>query len=151
MRKETAHHFAGRLGMPANAIITATFTKNMAPATINTTSFTVVNTTTGGTPVAGTVPYAVASRTATFTPTALLATIGDTYTATFTSAATDLAGNALAGNQAPLPAASNYAWTFTTVATDLSPPTVTLTAPANTAGGRLFSVPPLSLIRPSAY
>jgi hypothetical protein len=119
--------------MPANAMVNATFTKNMAPATINTTSFTVVNTTTGGTPVAGTVSYTAASRTATFTPTALLTTVGDTYTATITSAATDPAGNALAGNQAPLPAASNYVWTFTTVAADLSPPTVTLTAPVNAA------------------
>jgi len=37
-----------------------------------------------------------------------------TYTATITALATDIAGNALAGNQAPLPAASNYVWTFAT-------------------------------------
>ena len=59
--------------------------------------------------------YQVGARTAVFTPTAALAT-STTYTATITTAATDLAGNALGGNQAPLPAASNYVWTFTTAA-----------------------------------
>src|SRR5205085_12412876 len=39
-----------------------------------------------------------------------------TYTATTSTAAMDLAGNALAGNQAALPAASAYRWTFTTAA-----------------------------------
>ncbi|MFI4941115.1 MAG: ice-binding family protein, partial [Burkholderiales bacterium] len=38
------------------------------------------------------------------------------YTAIITTAATDLAGNALGGNPALLPAASNYVWTFTTAA-----------------------------------
>jgi hypothetical protein len=50
-----------------------------------------------------------------FTPAVALAA-GNAYTATVTTAATDLAGNALAGNQAPLPAASNYVWTFTAAA-----------------------------------
>ncbi len=59
--------------------------------------------------------YVVGSRTAVFTPAAPL-TAGSTYTGTITTAATDLAGNALAGNQAALPAASNYVWTFTTLA-----------------------------------
>ena len=43
-------------------------------------------------------------------------TVGDTYTATITTAVTDVSGNALAGNQAPLPAASDYVWTFTAAA-----------------------------------
>ena len=48
----------------------------------------------------------------------------------------DLAGNALAGNQAPLPAASNYVWGWTTAATaDTTPPTITLTAPLDAAVG----------------
>jgi hypothetical protein len=55
------------------------------------------------------------------------------YTATITTAATDLAGNPLAGNQLPLPAASKYIWTFTASAADLTAPTVTLTAPADLA------------------
>lgn len=57
--------------------------------------------------------YVVGSRTAVFTPTGALAT-GTVYTATITTTATDLAGNALGGNQVPLPAASNYVWTFLT-------------------------------------
>jgi hypothetical protein len=129
----------GSVVAPTNAAITAIFTKNMAPATLNTpaTSFTVMNTTTG-IPVAGTVTYAVGSRTATFTPAAPL-TAGDLYTATIkgtgASPATDtvIPGNALAGNQLPLPAASDYIWTFTPVAPDVTAPTVTLTAPADLA------------------
>ena len=64
---------------------------------------------------AGAVSYSIGTRTALFTPNALL-TVGAIYTATITSAATDLAGNALAGNQAVLPAASSYVWTFTAAA-----------------------------------
>ena len=100
-------------GVPTNTAITAVFTEEMAPATITGTSFTLTGP--GTTAVAGTVSYAVGTATATFTPTATLAA-GTTYTATITSAATDVAGNALAGNQASLPAASNYVWTFTTAA-----------------------------------
>ena len=101
-------------GAPANVAITAVFSTDMAPATITAASFTVTCTAPCVSP-AGTVTYAVGSRTADFTPAAAL-TIGATYTATITSAATDASGNALAGNQAPLPAASNYVWTFTVVA-----------------------------------
>jgi len=100
-------------GVPTNTAITAVFTEEMAPATITGTSFTLTGP--GATPVAGTVSYTVGAATATFTPAAVLAA-STTYTATITTAATDLAGNALAGNQAPLPAASNYVWTFTTAA-----------------------------------
>lgn len=119
-------------GPAANAAITATFTEAMAPATIVSpaVSFTVVDTTTGGTNVAGTVTYVVASKTARFKPTLAL-TPGDTYTATITTAATDIAGNALAGNQAALPAASSYVWTFSPAVADAAAPTVTLTAPAS--------------------
>ena len=100
---------------PTNTAITAIFTEDMAPATINAASFTVTCVAPCVSP-AGAVSYSVASRTAVFTPTAVLAA-GATYTATITTAATDLAGNALAGNQAPpLPAASNYVWTLTTLA-----------------------------------
>jgi hypothetical protein len=95
-----------------NTAITATFSEDMAPATINAASFTVTCPAPCVNP-AGTVSYAVGSRTAIFTPAAALVA-GTTYTVTVTTAATDLAGNALAGNQAPLPGASNYVWTFTT-------------------------------------
>lgn len=116
---------------PTNAAIIASFTKNMAPATINTVSFTVMNTTIlPATAVTGVVSYDSGSRTAVFKPAAFL-TLGDTYTATIKAAATDLLGNALAGNTAPLPAASDYVWTFTASAADLIAPTVTLTAPVD--------------------
>jgi len=101
-------------GVPANTAITATFTEDMAPATISSASFTLTCAAPCTSPAGG-VTYVVGNRTAVFTPAAALVA-GSTYTATVTAAATDLAGNALAGNQAPLPAASNYAWTFTTEA-----------------------------------
>jgi len=99
-------------GVPANTAITATFSEDMAPLPIDATSFTVTCSNPCVSP-AGTVSYEVGSKTAVFTPTTVLV-VGDTYTATITTAVTDLAGNKLAGNQAPLPAASNYIWTFTT-------------------------------------
>jgi len=120
-------------GIPANTAITAVFTENMAPASIGAASFTVTTPAPGVAPV-GTVSYSVAAKTATFTltpPSALV--IGTTYTATITTAATDVAGNALAGNQAALPAASNYVWSFTIAAPEVVPPTITLTNPADIA------------------
>jgi len=101
-------------GVPSNSAISATFTKDIAPATITGTSFTV----TCGAPCVsptGTVGYSTGARTAVFSPAAKL-TVGATYTVTITTAVTDVAGNALAGNQAALPAASNYIWTFTAAA-----------------------------------
>ena len=115
---------------PTNAAITATFTKSMAPATITAAgTFTVTGP--GTTLVPGTVTYLVGSNTAIFKSTAL--TVGVLYTATITTAATDLAGTALAGNQAALPAASKYVWTFTASAADTTPPTITFTSPADLA------------------
>ena len=101
-------------GVPSNTAIIAIMSEDMSPATISAASFTL----TCGNPCvapAGNVSYVIGSRTAIFKPTTALA-VGKTYTATLTTAATDLAGNALAGNQAALPAASDYVWTFTTVA-----------------------------------
>src|SRR5580658_5436347 len=98
-------------GVPANSAITATFTEAMAPSTFSDTSFTVTCASPCVSPT-GTVSYQLGSNTAIFTPAAPL-TVGATYTATITTAATDLAGNALAGNQAALPSASNYVSTFT--------------------------------------
>ncbi|MDB5870773.1 MAG: hypothetical protein JWQ07_215 [Ramlibacter sp.] len=101
--------------VPTNTAISAGFTEDMAPASINASSFTVTCAAPCASP-AGTVTYSVGNRTALFTPAAALAA-NTTYTATVTTGATDIAGNALAGNQAPLPAASNYIWTFSTAAT----------------------------------
>ncbi len=101
-------------GVPGNSAITAVFSKAMAPATITAASFTLTCSAPCVAP-AGAVSYSVGAMSAVFTPAANL-TVGDTYTATITTAATDLAGNALAGNQGPLPAASSYVWTFTAAA-----------------------------------
>ncbi|HUG24764.1 ice-binding family protein [Piscinibacter sp.] len=128
---------AGATLVPNNTMITATFSEDMAPASISDTSFTVVNTTLGGTPVAGTVSYSAAARTATFTPTTP-ATLASTtlFTATITAAATDLAGNALAGNTAVLPAAGSHVWTFTTSAVgDTTAPTVLSVSPLDGTAG----------------
>ena len=114
---------AGALLVANNSLISATFSEPMAAASLTTSSFTVTNTTLG-TAVVGTVAYSAAARTATFTPTApgTLAN-GSLFTATITPAATDLAGNGLAANNA---------WTFTTgAAADTTPPTVTAITPAD--------------------
>jgi hypothetical protein len=131
---------AGASGVATNSSIATIFTEDMAPGTINTTSYTLSCAAPCVSPV-GTVSYAVGTKTAVFKPTAVLAA-GTTYTATVTTVATDLAGNALAGNQAALPAASNYIWTFTTaVALDTTRPRVTTTAPVTTTPGPTPAVP----------
>jgi hypothetical protein len=104
----------------------------MAPATISASSFTVTCTAPCVSPT-GIVSYSVAARTVVYRPTASL-TVGDTYTATITTAVTDLAGNALAGNQALVPAASDYVWTFTAAAPSAAGNVSVLsTAPATNA------------------
>lgn len=125
---------------PSNAAITATFTEAMAPATLVSpaTSFTLVDNAAPLVPLGGVVSYIAASKTASFKPTLPLL-VGSNYTATIkgigATPATDVAGNPLAGNTAPLPAASDYTWTFTVVAADITAPTITLTFPVNLAIG----------------
>jgi len=118
----------------ANAAISATFSQDMAPATITPTSF-VLSCTSPCVAPAGMVSYVIGSRTAVLYPATALV-VGDVYTATITTATTDLSGNALGGNQAPLPAASSYVWTFTAIAAS---PTghvsVLSTNPAANSGG----------------
>ena len=101
-------------GVDLNKVIAATFSEAMDPATITTTTFTLKH---GTTPVLGTVTYAGAG--VTFTPTGNL-TASTTYTATITTGATDLAGNALA---------SDYVWSFTTGAAQDVPPHSNLLRP----------------------
>ncbi|MGA3168622.1 MAG: Ig-like domain-containing protein [Terriglobia bacterium] len=111
-------------GVPINKKITATFSQAMAPATITTTTFTVVGS--GSTPVAGTVTYDVINNIATFTPASNLAT-STIFTATITTGVTNLAGTEMA---------INFVWGFKTGATaDTTPPTVTSTIPASGATG----------------
>jgi len=91
-------------GATGVAVITATWSEAMNASTITTTTFKVSGP--GATPVAGAVTYNASTGIATFTPTSALAA-STTYTATVTTGAEDMAGNALA---------SNKVWTFTTAA-----------------------------------
>jgi tetrahydromethanopterin S-methyltransferase subunit B len=104
-----------------NKRIAATFSELMAPSTITTTTFTLRH---GTTPVSGAMTYT--GTTAVFTPASILAA-NTAYTATISTDATDITGNALA---------NAYVWNFTTGATpDTTPPTVLSTDPANGAIG----------------
>jgi len=122
----------GATGVPTNQAVTATFSKAMNASTITATS-PATFTLTSGTPavaVAGLVTYAGVGNTLTFTPTAALA-VSTLYTATITTAAQDLSGNALtATGGLPL------SWSFTTgTGTVGTGPTITLTSPLNSATG----------------
>jgi len=105
----------GATAVAVNTAISATFSEAMNPATINAATFTLTGP--GATLVGGTVSYS--SSTATFTPSALLAT-GILYTATITTGAEDPAGVGLT---------ANYVWTFTTALA----PKISFTTPE---GGR---------------
>jgi hypothetical protein len=88
-------------GVALNKVISVTFSEAMAPATINSSSFTLKQ---GTTAITGSVAYS--GTTATFTPTNTLANSVN-YTATVTTGAKDIAGNALA---------ANTIWSFATIA-----------------------------------
>jgi Ice-binding-like/Bacterial Ig-like domain len=115
----------GSAGVCPSTIVTATFSKAMNPATINTTTFTLTG---PGGPVAGVVTYDASSNTAIFTPSSALAIPTVTYTATITTGATDTFGNALA---------SDFVWTFTTGTTNCltGPPTVISVTPPDLSAG----------------
>jgi Ice-binding-like/Bacterial Ig-like domain len=114
----------GATSVPINQTITATFSVAMNPATISATTFKVQAP--GGVAVTGAVTYLPAGSVANFTPAANLAA-NTLYTATITTGATDLSGNALA---------SNYVWTFTTgAAANTTKPTVISNIPLAGATG----------------
>ncbi len=114
----------GATGIATNAKVSAVFSIAMAPATINSSSFTLRQ---GNTPIAGKVAYS--GKNAVFTPDAVLA-LNTTYTATLTGNAASTAGNLLSGNQAVFPASGNHVWRFTTGSTsDTTAPTVVATDP----------------------
>lgn len=114
----------GATNVPLNQIVSATFSKAMDPTTMNSTTFTLTGP--GATAVAGLVAYAAVGNTLTFTPTSSLAP-STLFTATITTGAKDLAGDALA---------SKYVWTFTTgTAASTTAPELVSTTPANSASG----------------
>lgn len=125
----------GEINVALNLRPSIVFSEAMAPASLSNTSFTLRDTASNAA-VAGTVSYSVDSRALIFTPAAAL-TAARNYTATLTTAATDLAGNALAGNTAVVPGAGSHVWAFTTGATpDTTAPTVIAFTPADGSTGQ---------------
>jgi len=120
-------------GICPDTVVVATFSEAMNPATINSTTFLLAA---GSTPVAGAVTYDAPSHAATFTPTSSLA-LNTAYTATITTGAQDLFGNALA---------SDKVWSFTTAAMPCSS-----TVPLGTACsfGILGATPVVSSVGPT--
>ncbi len=110
----------GATGVSINSNGTVTFSEAMDPATINTSTYTMMQ---GATPVTGTVSYA--GTIATFRPTAPLAS-STTYTSTIAVGAKDLAGN---------PLANPFVWSWTTgAAPDTTAPTIVATAAYGSTG-----------------
>ena len=108
-------------GVAVTATVSATFDEAIDGTTVDGTSYFVTD---GVANVVGTLN--VVGSTATFTPSADLAA-ATVYTATLTTAVTDLAGN---------PLAADYTWSFTTGSgADTTPPTVLSTVPGNNATG----------------
>ena len=103
-------------GVARNKVVAINFNEAMDPSTINTSTLTLKQ---GATEVSGTVAYS--GTTATFTPSNILAA-GIAYTATITTGAKDLAGNALA---------ANTVWSFTTGGTTSTLAVVNLRASGN--------------------
>lgn len=95
----------GETSVALNKVITVTFNEEMNPATINASSFTIVN---GTTSIPGIITYS--GNTASFTPTGNLVA-NKTYIGKVTTAVKDLDGNAMQ---------EDYIWTFST-GTSLQP------------------------------
>ncbi|MDO8417968.1 MAG: ice-binding family protein [Agitococcus sp.] len=111
-----------------NSRITATFSKDMASATINTSSFTVACP--AGSAIAGTVSYVASSHVATFAPSSSLPP-QTTCTATLSTKVADTVGLTLV---------KNVAWSFVTgVAPDITRPVVTLEVPVAGATNVAFN------------
>jgi len=114
----------GATNVPLNEVVDATFSTAMSAGSINSKTFTLTGP--GAIAVAGQIAHASVGNTATFTPDVNLAA-NTLFTATITTGATDLSGNALA---------ANYVWSFTTgVATNTTNPEIVSTTPANFATG----------------
>ncbi|MBK8207706.1 MAG: DUF3494 domain-containing protein [Planctomycetes bacterium] len=115
---------AGAIGVALNTSIIARFSEAMNVATITGATFTVTGP--GATPVTGVVSYDALNHVADFLPSSALAA-STQFTATVSTGAEDLAGNALA---------SPYSWAFTTgTMADTTAPTVTSVGPAHLSTG----------------
>lgn len=112
----------GDINVQLDKVLLATFSKEMNVSTINSTTFTLMQ---GLIPVTGDVSYDGAI--ARFKPLVNLLP-GTLYTATITTGAKDLAGNALA---------ANYVWSFTTAAAAQFTVALSSSPPegGNTSGG----------------
>lgn len=98
-----------------NKTINATFSEAMRQSTLNSDSFTVMETVSEN-PLLGTVSYDVMFNIASFVPAVNL--LADTeYTVTISNEAEDLAGNALLVPAVPEAGEANNPWTFRTAAT----------------------------------
>jgi Bacterial Ig-like domain/Bacterial Ig domain len=117
----------GATGVAVNTVVTATFSEPMAAASITSGTFTLIDVTNGNASVPASVAYNAQTWVATLTPSAALAA-SHNFTARVLGGpggVADLAGNTLA---------TDATWSFATAtAADTTPPTVTLTAPANGA------------------
>jgi Ice-binding-like/Bacterial Ig-like domain len=121
---------------PNIAVISATFSKPMNPATINTSTFTLSG---PGGAVTGIVSVDSTGTVATFTPPAASLTPSTMFTATITTGVADTFGNHLA---------ANFVWSFTTSGPCLLPPPAGLGAACSF--GILAATPVLSnVITPS--
>ena len=101
---------SGASSVSTNASINATFSKAMDPATLSPVTFTLYDNT-ASTPIDGKITYDATNWMVTFTPTGPASpplTATDSFTATITTGAKDLEGNALAAGSKPNP------WSFTT-------------------------------------
>ena len=106
-------------GITLNKPINITFSEEMDPATITSSTITLAQ---GTTPVAATVSYTGTIATLTLTSNM---SPNKVYTGTVTTGAKDVDGNALA---------SNYTFSFTTgAAPDVTPPVVSSSDPANSS------------------
>ena len=108
------------VGVCSNSAVTATFSEPMNVASINSSTFTV------SPGLSGTITHDVSDTVFTLTPSTPLA-ISTVYTATITTGARDLFGNALA---------SNFVWSFTTAANGCNPPpnVLSITPPNGSIG-----------------
>ena len=123
---------SGATGVATTVAPQIVFSEAMDAATINSTTVRLLN---GGSTVAATVSYNAATRTATLTPTSVLAN-STTYTVSVSTGVEDLAGNVLA---------QTFTANFATVAAppvDTTAPTVTSVTPTNGATDVATTVAP---------